>query len=411
LFAVGAPRWLGVQFQRAGETEQPRVLLASVPYALKSVDADTLGGIPASGYLLADTATNAAASAGPSAAATTALKNPFKPLISSGTVNFVGKFVNPTDVGNSALYESNGFVGIGTTAPKISLDARSCALPQMGIAQTTDYLTFFASDTFGPAIYWDPAKDMRFGKGGTGLYNANGFVEYMRIQSSTGNVGIGTLTPRTTLDVNGDFNIAGSMSKGGTLFLHNLGTRNTAVGSQALLPSFSGIDNTGVGYKALYAIGTGSANTAIGSLALQANTSGYAHIATGFGALPNNTTGSYNIALGAKAGGNITGSDNIDIANEGSANDNGAVRIGTSGNQTSFFAAGVYGVNTGLPAYNVVIDSNGQLGTQPGQPSSRRYKEDIQDMGDASSNLQRLRPVTFRYKKPMRMDQNHSTTV
>jgi polyhydroxyalkanoate synthesis regulator phasin len=31
---------------------------------------------------------------------------------------------------------------------------------------------------------------------------------------------------------------------------------------------------------------------------------------------------------------------------------------------------------------------------------SRRYKEDIQDMGDTSSGLLRLRPVTFRYKKP-----------
>jgi polyhydroxyalkanoate synthesis regulator phasin len=32
--------------------------------------------------------------------------------------------------------------------------------------------------------------------------------------------------------------------------------------------------------------------------------------------------------------------------------------------------------------------------------SSRRYKEDIHDMADASRNLFRLRPVTFRYKKP-----------
>src|SRR5208282_3170341 len=31
--------------------------------------------------------------------------------------------------------------------------------------------------------------------------------------------------------------------------------------------------------------------------------------------------------------------------------------------------------------------------------SSRRYKEDIQDMGDASRGLTDLRPVTFRYKK------------
>ena len=99
---------------------------------------------------------------------------------------------------------STGNVGIGLasgTAPLISLDVRTGSLPQMGIAGTTDYLTFFASDTFGPAIYWDPAKDMRFGKGGSGLFNPQGFIEQMRIQSSTGNVGIGTPTPSGRLDV------------------------------------------------------------------------------------------------------------------------------------------------------------------------------------------------------------------
>jgi hypothetical protein len=31
--------------------------------------------------------------------------------------------------------------------------------------------------------------------------------------------------------------------------------------------------------------------------------------------------------------------------------------------------------------------------------SSRRFKDDIQDMGEASSDLMKLRPVTFRYKQ------------
>src|ERR1700693_3218633 len=99
------------------------------------------------------------------------------------------------------MYEVNGNVGIFTTQPAISLDVRTGSLPQMGIAGVTDYLTFFASDIYGPAIYWDPAKDMRFGKGGAGLYNPYGFVEQMRIQSSTGNVGIGTMTPGSKLVV------------------------------------------------------------------------------------------------------------------------------------------------------------------------------------------------------------------
>jgi trimeric autotransporter adhesin len=43
-----------------------------------------------------------------------------------------------------------------------------------------------------------------------------------------------------------------------------------------------------------------------------------------------------------------------------------------------------------------LVTSGGQLGIAT---SSRRYKEDIQDMGDASGGLLRLRPVTFRYKQ------------
>jgi hypothetical protein len=41
------------------------------------------------------------------------------------------------------------------------------------------------------------------------------------------------------------------------------------------------------------------------------------------------------------------------------------------------------------------VDANGQLGTIS---SSRRFKQDVADMGDASSNLMELRPVTFHYK-------------
>ena len=48
-------------------------------------------------------------------------------------------------------------------------------------------------------------------------------------------------------------------------------------------------------------------------------------------------------------------------------------------------------------AVAVLIDSNGQLSTVN---SSRRFKEDIQDMGELSSGLLRLRPVTYRYQQP-----------
>jgi hypothetical protein len=51
LFTSNEARWLGVQIE--GQAEQPRVIFVSVPYALKAVDAETLGGKPISAFQLA----------------------------------------------------------------------------------------------------------------------------------------------------------------------------------------------------------------------------------------------------------------------------------------------------------------------------------------------------------------------
>jgi hypothetical protein len=51
LFANGDARWLEAQI--AGQPLQPRVLLVSVPYAMKSADAGTLGGLPPSAFVRA----------------------------------------------------------------------------------------------------------------------------------------------------------------------------------------------------------------------------------------------------------------------------------------------------------------------------------------------------------------------
>jgi len=61
LFSSGEARWLSVQAQ--DQAEQPRVLLLSVPYALKALDAETIGGKPTSSFMLAP-ATSKSAGAG-----------------------------------------------------------------------------------------------------------------------------------------------------------------------------------------------------------------------------------------------------------------------------------------------------------------------------------------------------------
>ena len=148
--------------------------------------------------------------------------------------------------------------------------------------------------------------------------------------------------------------------------------------------------------KCLFTKTTGNYNTAVGDLALVDNAGSYN---TAIGSESGGVAGSNNISIGSTAGENVRGSNNIEIANLGSSSDSGAIRIGTGGTQSTFFAAGIYGVSSGnSDAIPVLVDSSGQLVTTS---SSRRFKEDIEDMGDASSDLMRLRPVTFRYRKPL----------
>ena len=175
------------------------------------------------------------------------------------------------------------------------------------------------------------------------------------------------------------------------------GDANTATGSSALTSNTTGSFNTAVGRSALNKNTTADNNTAMGRSALASNTTGISNTATGFESLRDNTIGNNNTAIGFEAGSNANlGDDNIYIANTGQAGDSGVIAIGVQGVQTDTFMAGISGATTGLEGTAVLIDANGQLGTID---SSRRFKEDIHDMSQASNGLMHLRPVTFRYKK------------
>ena len=121
IFSTGEARWLGVQLQ--GEEEQPRVLLVSVPYALKAADADTLGGKPASAFVVAEStgglsATSADAKQAISGTGTTAL------TVNPGNVGDIVKYTGSPDTLGPAtnFVQSGGNVGVGTTAPGAKLE-------------------------------------------------------------------------------------------------------------------------------------------------------------------------------------------------------------------------------------------------------------------------------------------------
>ncbi|MGO9441376.1 MAG: hypothetical protein ACLPXM_12630, partial [Terriglobales bacterium] len=129
LFSANQAQWLGVQPE--GQAEQ-RVLLVSVPYALKAADAETLGGRPASSFALAVPVATGSGSSGTQSGSAANAVLPQATCTSGscavstsspgGTANFLSKFQDATTVQNSAIFESGGLVGIGNSSPTRTLD-------------------------------------------------------------------------------------------------------------------------------------------------------------------------------------------------------------------------------------------------------------------------------------------------
>ena len=107
IFVAGEARWLGVQPQ--GQEEQPRVMLLSVPYALKAADAATVGGMLPSAFVLAKPggAQMAPASVSSSRPQTT------NAIAGSGTQNYIPLWTDSKgDLGNSVLFQSGANVNV-----------------------------------------------------------------------------------------------------------------------------------------------------------------------------------------------------------------------------------------------------------------------------------------------------------
>lgn len=121
LFAAKEARWLAIEPQ--GLPAPARVMLLSVPYALKAGDAETFGGLPPSAFVLA-----AAPRRNDSSASQSPLSSVSPQTMSgAGTANYIPRWTpNGTTLGNSVLFQSGtgsaAKVGLNTTAPAATLD-------------------------------------------------------------------------------------------------------------------------------------------------------------------------------------------------------------------------------------------------------------------------------------------------
>jgi hypothetical protein len=149
LFTSGEARWLGVRI--AEQPEQPRVLLLSVPYALKAGDAATVGGLPPSAFVLV-TPLASSADSGPMVVTDMVTSSldapPAGSVTGSGTTDFIPLWTGASSIGNSVLFQSGtgstAKVGINTTTPASTLDVKgtgiirgALSLPATGTATSS----------------------------------------------------------------------------------------------------------------------------------------------------------------------------------------------------------------------------------------------------------------------------------
>ena len=148
LFTTSEARWLGVRIAEQGE--QPRVLLLSVPYALKAGDAATIGGLPPSAFVLAAPASGATSVSAASYTADSASAQNAPPpaggaVTGTGTVDYLPMWDSTSDIISSVLFQSGSGttakIGINNATPAATLDVGgnsilrgSLSLPNAGTA-------------------------------------------------------------------------------------------------------------------------------------------------------------------------------------------------------------------------------------------------------------------------------------
>jgi hypothetical protein len=358
VFVSGEARWLGVRPE--GQAEQPRVLLVAVPYALKAGDAQTIGGLPPSAFVLAapPVAPSTAAQTQPALVTSSAVPPPPNSAVTGlGTVGTIPLWDTTSDIVNSLLTQS----GTGITA-KIAVNG-ILSLPNTGTATSTagfnsEPLSLVASafnSTSSAAVKqsfnWqaEPAANntsapsgtlnLLFGAGATkpaetGLKIAsNGLLTFATGQTFPG-TGNGTITGITTASGSG-------LSGGGTTGTLNLEIPSAGV-TNAMLQHSSLTLTPGSGL-----IGAGAMSLG-GSYALNIDATKIPRLAAANSFTNNQTMTVSTNGFPTLTVVNTDNGDGIDITTVDSVGDTGMfISDGWEGLYSSGDSVGVYGVAAG----------------------------------------------------------------
>jgi hypothetical protein len=368
LFSKGEARWLGVQTPE--QAERPRVLLVSVPYALKAADADTLGGLPASAFLTAADAPTSPATPQPSTMLIEPQITNAPATTGTGTTNFIPLWTSSTNLGNSILFQSSGNVQVNG----------GLQLPQSGTATATAAfnsrpIDLFAS-SFNSSVSTPIVQHFRWQaepvgsntssvSGRVSLLYASGTGTPAETGLSISSKGILTFASGQTIPaVSGNETVSGNMTAKQLISTIATGTAPLKVASTTQVSNLNASLLGGLAASAFQRAGSyatlgantfASSQTINGSLSL----SGYinsalllqgavthngitsANVIGGFGNFPNNGATGATISGGGSR--RNTGGPNIVNDDFGTVAGGEANRAGNSNNSTHATVSGGYG--------------------------------------------------------------------
>ena len=229
LFAGGEARWLGVLAQ--GEAEQPRTLLMSVPYAMKALDAETIGGKPLSALQLALPA-GGSQSASPNSAAANTITCSSSSACKSGYVPVFASNGGAAKVKDSIIQQSGSTISIAGN--------ENLTGPISASATTTSAAVTGSDNTSGGAWGVSGASSNGIGVIGTGVYGLYGTGE--------GEDGYGVYAIGNT----------GVFGNGNAVGVEGISTGSTGVAGVST--NYYGVVGQG-GAGGMYAITTGGSGT------------------------------------------------------------------------------------------------------------------------------------------------------
>jgi hypothetical protein len=330
LFASGEARWLEVQVD--GQPAAQRILLVSVPYALKAVDAQTLGGLPASAYALAATSgtSGTAAPASGAAAISPAPRGAKSGAIpaattvtGAGTAGYIPLWNGASTLTDSAIVQKSGSLGIGVTP----------STEKLGVSSSTgNGINGISSSTSGTGV-----EGQATATSGT----TNGVLG---TSASTGGAGVEGQATASSGTTYGVYGTDASSTGTGVLGQATAGSGITT-GVVGIAKSTSGAGVSGTA--------TATSGSTYGVYANDASTAGYAVYGTNTA-----TTGTTYGVYGTDASINGYGVYGANTATSG-------VAAGVYGTTASSAGAAIWALNpatTGGYAYGIYSASNSSSG-------------------------------------------------